>query len=160
MAHVASTRGLGPHLRPTPTLRGGPRQGPAHVILAHGGQGRRATAVACGQCLGPVGVSSRHSSMKEGVKCASAEASRDECRHGTKGGDSNVVDERNEEGADVSVPDSARDAQPTPAVSAAMGLLRFYKSQISPLLPPSCRYIPTCSGEVVSLCSRSLRSPG
>jgi len=83
--------------------------------------------------------------MKEGVKCASAEASRDECRHGTKGGDSNVVDERNEEGADVSVPDSARDAQPTPAVSAAMGLLRFYKSQISPLLPPSCRYIPTCS---------------
>ncbi len=24
-------------------------------------------------------------------------------------------------------------------------LLRFYKAAISPLLPPSCRFIPTCS---------------
>ncbi|MBQ3078942.1 MAG: membrane protein insertion efficiency factor YidD [Clostridia bacterium] len=24
-------------------------------------------------------------------------------------------------------------------------MLRFYKRQISPALPPSCRYIPTCS---------------
>jgi hypothetical protein len=24
-------------------------------------------------------------------------------------------------------------------------LLRFYKAGISPLLPPSCRFIPTCS---------------
>lgn len=23
--------------------------------------------------------------------------------------------------------------------------LRFYKRQISPLLPPSCRFVPTCS---------------
>jgi|SRR5580698_8507979 putative membrane protein insertion efficiency factor len=27
----------------------------------------------------------------------------------------------------------------------ALQLLRGYKSAISPLLPPSCRYIPTCS---------------
>jgi len=27
----------------------------------------------------------------------------------------------------------------------AVGALRFYKSIISPLLPPSCRFIPTCS---------------
>jgi putative component of membrane protein insertase Oxa1/YidC/SpoIIIJ protein YidD len=27
----------------------------------------------------------------------------------------------------------------------AAGALRFYKSIISPLLPPSCRFIPTCS---------------
>lgn len=27
----------------------------------------------------------------------------------------------------------------------ALSLLRFYKSTISPLLPPSCRYLPTCS---------------
>ena len=27
----------------------------------------------------------------------------------------------------------------------AMTLLRFYKRQISPCLPPSCRFIPTCS---------------
>ena len=27
----------------------------------------------------------------------------------------------------------------------ALQLLRFYKSVISPLLPPACRYVPTCS---------------
>lgn len=26
-----------------------------------------------------------------------------------------------------------------------VALLRFYKSSISPLLPPSCRFVPTCS---------------
>lgn len=27
----------------------------------------------------------------------------------------------------------------------ALGLIRFYQLAISPLTPPSCRYIPTCS---------------
>ena len=27
----------------------------------------------------------------------------------------------------------------------ALGLIRFYKKFISPALPPSCRYYPTCS---------------
>jgi uncharacterized protein len=27
----------------------------------------------------------------------------------------------------------------------ALALLRFYKLLISPLLPPSCRFVPTCS---------------
>lgn len=26
-----------------------------------------------------------------------------------------------------------------------MGLIRFYRRAISPLLPPSCRFVPTCS---------------
>lgn len=26
-----------------------------------------------------------------------------------------------------------------------LGLIRFYKRRISPLLPPSCRFHPTCS---------------
>ncbi len=29
--------------------------------------------------------------------------------------------------------------------SVAAGLLNFYKSLISPLLPAACRYVPTCS---------------
>lgn len=29
--------------------------------------------------------------------------------------------------------------------SAVLGLLRAYKLAISPLFPPSCRYVPTCS---------------
>lgn len=31
------------------------------------------------------------------------------------------------------------------ARAAALAVLRFYKRQISPSLPPSCRYTPTCS---------------
>eukprot|EP00271_Cylindrocystis_brebissonii_P006283 TRINITY_DN18996_c0_g1_i1.p1 TRINITY_DN18996_c0_g1~~TRINITY_DN18996_c0_g1_i1.p1 ORF type:complete len:279 (-),score=26.48 TRINITY_DN18996_c0_g1_i1:328-1164(-) len=31
------------------------------------------------------------------------------------------------------------------AVRAALALLKFYKREISPLLPGSCRYVPTCS---------------
>lgn len=27
----------------------------------------------------------------------------------------------------------------------ALGLLRVYKYALSPLLPPSCRFVPTCS---------------
>jgi uncharacterized protein len=27
----------------------------------------------------------------------------------------------------------------------ALGLLRVYKYAVSPLLPPSCRFVPTCS---------------
>ncbi|XP_061367187.1 UPF0161 protein At3g09310 [Gastrolobium bilobum] len=30
-------------------------------------------------------------------------------------------------------------------VKAALCMLRFYKREISPILPKSCRYIPTCS---------------
>ncbi len=29
--------------------------------------------------------------------------------------------------------------------AAALALLRWYKRSVSPLLPPSCRYVPTCS---------------
>lgn len=27
----------------------------------------------------------------------------------------------------------------------ALGLIRFYQRFLSPLLPPSCRYVPSCS---------------
>ncbi|KAK7390532.1 hypothetical protein VNO78_25840 [Psophocarpus tetragonolobus] len=30
-------------------------------------------------------------------------------------------------------------------VKVALSMLRFYKREISPILPKSCRYIPTCS---------------
>ncbi|XP_027336828.1 UPF0161 protein At3g09310 [Abrus precatorius] len=30
-------------------------------------------------------------------------------------------------------------------VKAALSMLRFYKREISPILPKSCRYVPTCS---------------
>jgi uncharacterized protein len=29
--------------------------------------------------------------------------------------------------------------------SAATAILKFYKGLVSPMLPPACRYVPTCS---------------
>ena len=32
-----------------------------------------------------------------------------------------------------------------PGSRAIVGLIRFYQRSVSPFLPPSCRYTPTCS---------------
>ncbi|HMM35588.1 MAG TPA: membrane protein insertion efficiency factor YidD [Thermoanaerobaculia bacterium] len=34
---------------------------------------------------------------------------------------------------------------PGPGARAAAGLLAAYKRYVSPLLPPACRFLPTCS---------------
>ena len=39
----------------------------------------------------------------------------------------------------------AADEGPAPAVRAVVGLLAAYKRYLSPLLPPACRFHPTCS---------------
>jgi uncharacterized protein len=38
--------------------------------------------------------------------------------------------------------------------NAALGLLKGYKWAISPLLPPACRYVPTCSEYAVEAVER------
>ena len=40
---------------------------------------------------------------------------------------------------------SASNQTVAPVGSGAVAALKFYKSIISPLLPPGCRFIPTCS---------------
>ncbi|XP_031485916.1 uncharacterized protein LOC116254584 isoform X1 [Nymphaea colorata] len=40
---------------------------------------------------------------------------------------------------------SADEQEEDLGVKAALSLLRLYKREISPLLPSSCRYVPTCS---------------
>ncbi|XP_071717376.1 UPF0161 protein At3g09310 isoform X1 [Rutidosis leptorrhynchoides] len=40
---------------------------------------------------------------------------------------------------------SQGDNDETFGVKVALSMIRFYRSEISPLLPKSCRYIPTCS---------------
>ncbi|CAN8269526.1 unnamed protein product [Cochlearia groenlandica] len=47
------------------------------------------------------------------------------------------------------VPESPQDEEEeeeeSVGVKAALAMLRFYKREISPVLPRSCRYVPTCS---------------
>lgn len=35
-----------------------------------------------------------------------------------------------------------------------MGMIRFYRNAISPLLPPACRYTPTCSAYALEAVER------
>jgi uncharacterized protein len=39
----------------------------------------------------------------------------------------------------------SHDAASGAARAVAVGLLRLYKAVVSPLLPPACRFAPTCS---------------
>ena len=40
---------------------------------------------------------------------------------------------------------AVEDAAEPLATRVALALIRFYRTQISPLTPPSCRFVPTCS---------------
>lgn len=48
-------------------------------------------------------------------------------------------------GGDSGQPGAQDDEEASVGVKAALSMLRFYKREISPLLPNSCRYVPTCS---------------
>ncbi|XP_058209116.1 UPF0161 protein At3g09310 isoform X1 [Rhododendron vialii] len=50
---------------------------------------------------------------------------------------------RSENDSDQST--SKEDEEDSTGVKAALSMLRFYKREISPLMPNSCRYVPTCS---------------
>nr|GEX66055.1 hypothetical protein [Tanacetum cinerariifolium] len=51
----------------------------------------------------------------------------------------------NELGNDSDLSTSQGDHDDDFGVKVTLSMLRFYKSEISPLLPKSCRYVPTCS---------------
>lgn len=46
----------------------------------------------------------------------------------------------------IEKPPDDDDSVPT---RAALTLIRFYRTQISPFTPPSCRFVPTCSGYAI-----------
>jgi putative membrane protein insertion efficiency factor len=45
----------------------------------------------------------------------------------------------------VSAAVTALPAAPSPAARAAAAVFGFYKKFVSPLMPPACRFTPTCS---------------
>lgn len=52
---------------------------------------------------------------------------------------------KQEAGGDTDETTENSSEEDSPGVKAALALLKGYKSLISPLLQPACRYIPTCS---------------
>ncbi|CAN4118305.1 unnamed protein product [Withania somnifera] len=48
-------------------------------------------------------------------------------------------------GSDSDQNNSQDDEVDSLGVKAALSMLKFYKREISPIMPKSCRYIPTCS---------------
>jgi hypothetical protein len=48
------------------------------------------------------------------------------------------------------------DMSAAPARRAALGLLDLYHRRVSPLLPPACRFYPTCS----DYCAEAIRRHG
>ncbi|KAJ8570717.1 hypothetical protein K7X08_037689 [Anisodus acutangulus] len=48
-------------------------------------------------------------------------------------------------GSDSGESNSQDDEIDNPGVKAALSMLKFYKREISPVMPKSCRYVPTCS---------------
>mmetsp|Transcript_8037 Transcript_8037/g.16100 ORF Transcript_8037/g.16100 Transcript_8037/m.16100 type:complete len:216 (-) Transcript_8037:8-655(-) len=47
--------------------------------------------------------------------------------------------------ADETVPDQVKEEPKQPLTAAMVASIGFYKRFISPLLPPACRFLPTCS---------------
>ena len=54
-------------------------------------------------------------------------------------------DDARTEDADGKDDAAVEDAAEPLATRVALTLIRFYRTQISPLTPPSCRFVPTCS---------------
>ncbi|XP_009782345.1 UPF0161 protein At3g09310 isoform X1 [Nicotiana sylvestris] len=48
-------------------------------------------------------------------------------------------------GSDSGESNSQDDEEDNLGVKAALTMLKFYKREISPIMPKSCRYVPTCS---------------
>ncbi|XP_072955259.1 UPF0161 protein At3g09310 isoform X1 [Typha angustifolia] len=47
---------------------------------------------------------------------------------------------------EISIQNTMKEEEVTDAgVKVALSMLKFYRREISPLLPSSCRYVPTCS---------------
>ncbi|KMZ57199.1 hypothetical protein ZOSMA_88G00200 [Zostera marina] len=66
------------------------------------------------------------------------------CLSSRTGNDNNNSDE-NAESPEEESETKAEATEDDLGVKAALSMLRFYKREISPLLPSSCRYVPTCS---------------
>lgn len=84
-----------------------------------------------------------------GIVAANAEGSskgsgveRDDGKATARDGE---VGEGTRAGGEVTEVGEVEDEKDGPVIQLALAMLRFYRTQISPLTPPACRFIPTCS---------------
>jgi uncharacterized protein len=97
---------------------------------------QRLNVAACRHCRHRAPVSVRQQPSRRAGVCAGAKDGDDEDTRASSSSSSSGANDRDE---------SSKDEEDTVTMKVAMGLLDFYKREISPLLPKSCRFVPTCS---------------
>ena len=85
--------------------------------------------------------------IKAGPLIVAASASKPGFDDGGGDGDGDGEKTSTSDPPSPSSPSDPGDARPedSPALGAALALLRFYRNSLSPLLPKSCRFLPSCS---------------
>lgn len=97
---------------------------------------------ACAECVRKSALEKRHRTRKSSEPLVA---------FATKPGfDENGDDDDGKTSTSTSSPAPSSDPGDTrpedgPALGAALALLRFYRNSLSPLMPKSCRFLPTCS---------------
>lgn len=122
------------------------------------GSAFRVTITACAKCRGARRLATTRSLSfvkMDSLACTNLNTSRSMSPDGSEGEESSVSSEveessassEGEEGGVFSEPTTSEDSV---VKSALIGLINVYKQEISPLLPPACRFFPTCSVYAVS----------
>jgi putative membrane protein insertion efficiency factor len=111
----------------TTTMRARSNVGDGRRRTARRARGAPLRVRACRNCARTVVVVAR---AREGVAAKGAMRDEESTRESTRAARASEGDEEEED---------------TMSMKIAMGLLDFYKREVSPILPKSCRFVPTCS---------------
>lgn len=114
---------------------GHPRVTPTHACLrcVRDAQGRRSRIAPGRRCDDVIRISPR---ATDGGESDGTEPNDDD-------DDDDIDGTRDPDGNEMEDPERTEDRGP--AVAVALALIKFYRTQISPLTPPACRFMPTCS---------------
>mmetsp|Transcript_6302 Transcript_6302/g.16324 ORF Transcript_6302/g.16324 Transcript_6302/m.16324 type:complete len:199 (-) Transcript_6302:56-652(-) len=108
-----------------------------HTMRANA-RARNVRTVACGRCLRGGGTHRNLTAFSS--KPRQRQQAQGRRRHGVE-----AKQEEADARVEVTETNVVANEDDKPGVEAAVATLKFYKRVISPLLPASCRFVPTCS---------------
>ena len=108
-----------------------------HTMRANA-RARNVRTVACGRCLRGGGTHRNLTTFSS--KPRQRQQAQGRRRHGVE-----AKQEEADARVEVTETNVVANEDDKPGVEAAVATLKFYKRVISPLLPASCRFVPTCS---------------